>query len=100
MNGEAGRWGGMAVIEPLPRRDAPSCRGAIFCARTFNALSDSGIQHGGGGIEGRAQNIAPLHLMRCLIVGCSGMEMKKKIGFAGKKTAMACRAGLWMSILR
>ena len=23
----------------------------------------------GGGIEGRAQNIAPLHLMRCLIAG-------------------------------
>ena len=64
---------GMAVMEPLPRRDAPSCRGAIFCARTFNALSDSGIQHGGG-IEGRAQNIAPLQLIRCLIVECGGME--------------------------
>ena len=23
----------MAVMEPLPRRNAPSCRGAIFCAR-------------------------------------------------------------------
>ena len=64
---------GMAVMEPLPRRDAPSCRGAIFCARTFNTLSDSGIQHGGG-IEGRAQNIAPLQLIRCLIVECGGME--------------------------
>ena len=39
--------------------------------------SDSGIQPGGVGIEGRAQNIAPLHLMRCMIVGCSGMEMGK-----------------------
>ena len=29
----------------------------------------------GVGIEGRAQNIAPLHLMRCLIVGCAGMDM-------------------------
>ena len=40
--------------------------------------SDSGIQPGGVGIEGRAKNIAPLHLMRCMIVGCSGMEMGKK----------------------
>ena len=28
---------------------------------------------GRGGIEGRAQNIAPLHLMRCLIVECGGL---------------------------
>ena len=28
----------------------------------------------GGGIEGRAQNIAPLQLIRCLIVECGGME--------------------------
>ena len=27
----------------------------------------------GVGIEGRAQNIAPLHLMRCLIVECGGL---------------------------
>ena len=27
-----------------------------------------------GGIEGRAQNIAPLQLIRCLIVECGGME--------------------------
>ena len=44
---------GMAVMEPLPRRDAPSCRGAIFCARTFNALSDSGIKPGGALRGGR-----------------------------------------------
>ena len=36
--------------------------------------SDSGIQPGGGGIEGRAQNIAPLQLIRCLIVESGGME--------------------------
>ena len=40
--------------------------------------SDSGIQPGGVGIEGRAKNIAPLHLMHCMIVWCSGMEMEKK----------------------
>ena len=34
----------MAVMEPLPRRDAPSCRGAIFCARTFIVLSDSELR--------------------------------------------------------
>ena len=27
------------------------------------------------GSEGQAQNIAPLHLMRCLIVECGGMGM-------------------------
>ena len=47
--------------------------------------SDSGIQPGGVGIEGRAKNIAPLHLMRCLIVGCSGMEMGEKAASRGKK---------------
>ena len=31
--------------------DSTSCRGAIFCARTFNTLSDSGIQPGGAGAK-------------------------------------------------
>ena len=47
--------------------------------------SDSGIQPGGVGIEGRAQNIAPLHLMRCMIVGCSEMEMGGGNRLRGKK---------------
>ena len=63
--------GGMAVMEPLPRRDAPSCRGAIFCARIFNALSDSGIQHGGG-IERRAQNMRLLILYPKCFTGFVG----------------------------
>ena len=44
----------------------------------------------GGGIEGRAQNIAPLHLMRCMIVGCSGMEM-------GEKSAPREKQRLWLA---
>ena len=44
----------------------------------------------GVGIEGRAQNIAPLHLMRCMIVGCSGMEM-------GKKAASRKKQRLWLA---
>ena len=41
----------MAVMKPLSRKDSASCRGAIFCARTFNVLSDSGIQPGGAGAK-------------------------------------------------
>ena len=37
------------------------------------------------GIEGRAKNIASLHLMRCMIVGCSEMEMGEKSASRGKK---------------
>ena len=46
-----GAGGAMAVMEPLPRKDSASCAGAIFCARTFNVLSDSGIQPGGAGAK-------------------------------------------------
>ena len=46
-----GAGGGMAVMEPLPRKNSASCAGAIFCARTFNVLSDSGIQPGGAGAK-------------------------------------------------
>ena len=42
------------------------------------------------GIEGRAQNIAPLHLMRCMIVGCSGIEM-------GEKAASREKKRLWLA---
>ena len=54
--------------------------------------SDSGIQPGGVGIEGRAKNIAPLHLMRCMIVGCSGMEMEKN-RLRGKNNGYGLQGG-------
>ena len=41
----------MAVMEPLPRKNSASCAVAIFRARTFNVLSDSGIQPGGAGAK-------------------------------------------------
>ena len=34
----------------------------------------------GEGIEGRAQNIAPLHLMRCLIVRGAGITWRRWVG--------------------
>ena len=55
--------------------------------------SDSGIQPGGVGIEGRAQNIAPLHLMRCMIVGCSGVQWDGN----GKKSASRKEQRLWLA---
>ena len=61
--------------------------------------SDSGIQPGGVGIEGRAQNIAPLHLMRCMIVGCSGVQWgavgwKWKKRLRGKNNGYGSQGGI------
>ena len=54
--------------------------------------SESGIHPGGVCIDGRAKNIAPLHLMRCMIVGCSGMEMEKN-RLRGKNNGYGLQGG-------
>ena len=60
---------------PLQRKDSASCRGAIL--RPHQLMDELRLWNitGWVGSEGRAQNIAPLHLIRCLIVECSGMDI-------------------------
>ena len=59
---------------PLQRKDSASCRGAIL--RPHQLMDELRLWNitGWVGSEGRAQNIAPLQLIRCLIVECGGME--------------------------
>ena len=60
---------------PLQRKDSAACRGAIL--RPHQLMDELRLWNitGWVGSEGRAQNIAPLHLIRCLIVECSGMDI-------------------------
>ena len=60
---------------PLQRKDSASCRGAIL--RPHQLMDELRLWNitGWVGSEGRAQNIAPLQLVRCLIVECGGMGM-------------------------
>ena len=65
----------MQWVGSLQRKDSASCRGAIL--RPHQLMDELRLWNitVWVGSEGRAQNIAPLHLIRCLIVECSGMDI-------------------------